>query len=75
MLIPVGAVVVAALPTLTSVALGLVLGAASGALVYIGAGHLLPEVHSERSTWTAAAVFPLTLVVTTLLFVQLLPHE
>ena len=74
-LIPAGAALVAAVPTLGSEAVGALLGAASGALVYIGAGHLLPEAQSERSTVTAAAVFPLALVVTTLLFVALLPHE
>jgi zinc transporter ZupT len=74
-LIPAGAVIVVALPAMSDVAFGVLLGAASGALVYIGAGHLLPEVHSERSTWTAAAVFPLALVATTLLFVQVLGHE
>ena len=72
LLVPVGAIVVVALPSLSGVPLGVLLGGASGALVYIGAGHLLPEVHSERSTWTAAAFFPLALVATTLLFVQVL---
>jgi zinc and cadmium transporter len=75
LLIPAGAVLVVALPALGGVALGALLGAASGALVYIGAGHLLPEIQAERSTWTAAAVFPVALVATTLLFVQLLGHE
>ena len=75
LLIPVGAALVAALPAPGTDALGLILGAASGALVYIGAGHLLPEAQSERSTLTVAAVFPLALVATTLLFVALLPHE
>ena len=74
-LIPAGAAIVVALPSLGAVAFGVLLGMASGALVYIGAGHLLPEVQSERSTWTAAAVFPLALVMTTLLFVQLLEHD
>ncbi len=74
-LIPVGAAIVVALPSLGAVAFGVLLGTASGALVYIGAGHLLPEAQSERSTWTAAAVFPLALVVTTLLVVQLLEHD
>jgi zinc and cadmium transporter len=74
-LIPAGAAIVVALPSMSSVAFGILLGAASGALVYIGAGHLLPEVHSERSTWTAAAVFPLALVATTLLFVQVLGND
>jgi zinc transporter ZupT len=74
-LIPVGAAIVVALPSMSSAAFGALLGAASGALVYIGAGHLLPEVHSERSTWTAAVVFPLALVATTLLFVQVLGPE
>ena len=75
LLIPIGAAIVAALPAPSAVALGGILGAASGALVYIGAGHLLPEAQSERSTLTVAAVFPLALVATTLLFVALLPHE
>jgi zinc and cadmium transporter len=74
-LIPVGAAIVAALPTPSAVTVGAILGAASGALVYIGAGHLLPEAQSERSTLTVAAVFPLALIATTLLFVALLPHE
>ena len=74
-LIPLGAATVAALPALTAAALGGVLGAASGALVYIGAGHLLPEAQSERSTLAVVGVFPLALVATTLLFVALLPHE
>jgi zinc and cadmium transporter len=75
LLIPIGASIVAALPAPGDAAVGAILGAASGALVYIGAGHLLPEAQSERSTLTVAAVFPLALLATTLLFLALLPHE
>ncbi len=74
-LIPVGAASVTALPAPSAVTVGAILGAASGALVYIGAGHLLPEAQSERSTLTVAGVFPLALIATTLLFVALLPQE
>jgi len=74
-LIPIGAAVTVALPSLSALALGTLLAAAGGALVYIGAGHLLPEAQSERTTPVVASIFPVALVLTTVLFVTVLPHE
>ena len=56
--IPAGALGVAALPSLEGAELGALLAAAGGALAYIGAGHLLPEAHSEHPSLSSALSFP-----------------
>lgn len=66
--IPVGALLVVAAPELAGRSLGMLVGAAAGALLYIATGHLLPEAHSEERRPGIAAAFA-TALVGTVLFV------
>jgi zinc transporter ZupT len=66
-MIPLGALVVLASPTLSGTSLGVLIGIAAGALVYIATGHLLPEAHSEERRPGIAAAFSIALLGTVLL--------
>lgn len=66
-LIPVGALLVALAPELTGDALGVLVAAAAGALLYIATGHLLPEAHSEERRPGIAAAFTASLLATIML--------
>jgi zinc transporter ZupT len=66
-MIPLGALVVLASPTLSGTSLGVFIGIAAGALVYIATGHLLPEAHSEERRPGIAAAFSIALLGTVLL--------
>lgn len=70
--IPVGALAVAALPSLQGAELGALLAAAAGALAYIGAGHLLPEAHAEHPTLSSSALFPASLLGTAVLLLYVI---
>ncbi|HVE68871.1 MAG TPA: ZIP family metal transporter [Solirubrobacteraceae bacterium] len=70
--IPAGALVTAALPGLEGEHLGALLGAAGGALAYIGAGHLLPEAHAEHPSLFVSALFPAALLSTAVLLLYVL---
>lgn len=66
-LIPAGALIELATPGTTSDGtLGVLVGGAAGALLYIATGHLLPEVHSEESRPGIAAAFLVALLGTVL---------
>jgi zinc transporter ZupT len=65
-LIVVGALVVVLSPDLTDGSLGMLVGVAAGALLYIATGHLLPEAHSEERRPGIAAAFTIALVGTVL---------
>lgn len=67
-MIVVGALVVVAAPRLAGDTLGVLIGAAAGALVYIATGHLLPEAHSEERRPALAAAFAVALIGSVLLF-------
>lgn len=64
--IPLAAMLTLTLPTPGPGSLAAMLGAAGGALTYVSASHLLPEVQSERPNRTTALVFVATLLLTTL---------
>ena len=64
--IPLSTVFTLTLPSPGEGALAAMLGAAGGALTYVSAAHLLPEVQSERPSRTTALVFVATLLLTTL---------
>lgn len=66
-LIPVGTLLVIAAPNPSDTVLGWLLGIAAGALLYIAAGHLLPEAHSEERRPTIAVAFATALIGTVLL--------
>jgi zinc transporter ZupT len=66
-MIPLGALVVLASPALSGTSLGVLIGVAAGALVYIATGHLLPEAHSEERRPGIAAAFSFALLGTVLL--------
>lgn len=66
-LIPIGAGVVALVPDLGTQTLGILVGVAAGALIYIATGHLLPEAQSEQRRPLLAAAFATALVGTILL--------
>lgn len=69
--IPLSAIVTLSLPTPSEGILAAMLGAAGGALTYVSAAHLLPEVQSERPNRTIALVFVATLLLmTVILFVM-----
>jgi zinc transporter ZupT len=70
--IPLGALFIAALPDLSTSTSGMLGAVSAGALLYIGAGHLLPEAHAEEPSWTVALGFPVTVVLTALLFLRVL---
>ncbi|MCW2955802.1 MAG: zinc/iron permease [Thermoleophilia bacterium] len=70
-MIPLGATVVTLLPNLSDGSLGVLIGIAAGALLYIATGHLLPEAHSEERHLAAAATFAVALVATILLVTAL----
>lgn len=56
LLIPVGTLVVLAVPELAEHTLGWLIAVAAGALLYIATGHLLPEAQSENPhPWVAVA--------------------
>jgi zinc transporter, ZIP family len=63
--IPLSSVLTLTLPTPGEGTLAAMLGAAGGALTYVSASHLLPEVQSERPNRTTALVFVATLLLTT----------
>jgi ZIP family zinc transporter len=65
-LIPVGTLLVIALPNPSAEMLGWLIGMAAGALLYIAAGHLLPEAHSEERRPLIAAAFATALIGTVL---------
>lgn len=65
--IPIAAAVTAAVPSTGTGLSGVLLGAAAGVLTYISASHLLPETQRETQVVVPAAVFVLSLVLTTLL--------
>ena len=65
LVIPLATGVTLALPAPSESSLGLLLGAAGGALAYVSASHLLPEVQAERPRRTSGFVFVLALVGTT----------
>lgn len=65
-MIPLGAGVVLAAPALADASLGILVGIAAGALLYIATGHLLPEAHSEERRPGIAAAFTAALVGTVL---------
>ncbi|MCZ4497246.1 MAG: Zinc transporter ZupT [Thermoleophilia bacterium] len=65
-MIPLGALLIALLPNLSDGSLGVLVGLAAGALLYIATGHLLPEAHSEEKHLGAAATFAVALVATIL---------
>ena len=70
--IPAGALAVAALPSLEGAELGALLAAAGGALAYIGAGHLLPEAHSEHPSLSSGSLFPASLLGTAVLLLYVI---
>jgi zinc transporter ZupT len=57
MLIPLAAAGTLLLPVTSTRAAGTLLGASAGALVYIGATHLLPEIHADNHRRAGAGVF------------------
>ena len=61
-LIPVGALLVLAVPDLGGSTLGALIGVAAGALLYIATGHLLPEAQSEERRPGLAAAFAVALL-------------
>jgi len=63
--IPLASVLTLTLPTPGTGTLAAMLGAAGGALTYVSASHLLPEVQSERPNRTSAVIFVVTLLLTT----------
>ena len=65
-MIPAGALLIALLPNLGDAGLGTLIGMAAGALIYISAGHLLPEAHSESRDLGATTAFVVALVATVL---------
>lgn len=70
-LIPIGALIEVIVPGGASGdTLGIMIGGAAGALLYIATGHLLPEAHSEESRPTIAAAFLIALL-GTMLFVTM----
>jgi zinc transporter ZupT len=68
LVIPLATGVTLALPAPSESSLGLLLGAAGGALAYVSASHLLPEVQAERPRRSSGFVFVLALVGTTVAF-------
>lgn len=73
--IPIGALVVEAMPPLSEATLGLLLAAAAGALVYVSVGHLLPEAQREgRAPALTVLAFPAVLLATAWIFVSVLRH-
>jgi len=66
-LIPVGTLVVLLAPNPSDSALGILLGVAAGALLYIATGHLLPEAQSEERRPGIAGAFSIALICTMLL--------
>lgn len=70
--IPFGAIVVVLLPDIGASTAGVLGGMSAGALIYIGAGHLLPEAQHEHPSWIVAMGFPITVCATALLFLSVL---
>lgn len=64
--IPLSAVLTMTVPAPGEGVLAAMLGTAGGALTYVSASHLLPEVQSERPARTIALVFVAALLLTTL---------
>jgi len=62
-LIPVTALIAAAVPLPDDRVHGVLLGAASGILTYLGAAHLLPEARSEHPSRASGALFAGTFIV------------
>lgn len=73
-MIVVGAMLVIAVPDLSGQTLGVLIGAAAGALLYIATGHLLPEAHSEERRPGIALAFCVALI-GTVLFVGAMHDE
>ena len=71
--IPIGATAVLAAGTLSSDHLGVLLGAAGGALTYVATGNLLPEVQSEQPGWLIALTFAATLLLAVCWFTVIAP--
>lgn len=69
LMIPVGALVVVALPLADDTVAGAVTGLAAGALTYVAGAHLLPEVQAEDADRTIVLAFPAALLITTLALV------
>jgi zinc and cadmium transporter len=65
-MIPLGALVVLAVPDPSSTMLGTIIGISAGALLYIASGHLLPEAQSEHRRPGIAAAFATALLGTVL---------
>lgn len=63
--IPLAAGLTTAFPIAGEGTLGLLVGAAGGALAYMGSAHLLPEAQAEHPGKVTGGLFVLTLVVTT----------
>ena len=66
-MIPLGALMILALPPLSDHVLGTLVAGAGGALCYVACGHLLPEAQSERHA-VVAPVFVIALLLTTTWF-------
>jgi ZIP family zinc transporter len=65
-MIPLGAIIVIAVPHLAGSTLGVLLGVAAGALIYVASGHLLPEAHSEERRPFIALLFAAAILGTVL---------
>ena len=74
LLIPLATALTRLLPVGSPAALGTLLGASAGLLVYIGAAHLLPEVEANRHNRNAALAFVATLLAMTIVSVTFLGH-
>jgi ZIP family zinc transporter len=66
-MIPLGAILILALPPMSDHVLGTLVAGAGGALCYVACGHLLPEAQSERHA-VVAPVFVIALMLTTTWF-------
>ena len=66
LVIPMTTAITVVLPVATDQALGAMMGASAGLLVYIGAAHLLPEVRAQRHSGRLGIVFAVTLAIMTI---------
>ena len=71
-IIPLATAVTVLLPTGSARSMAILLGASAGLLIYIGAAHLLPEVHANRHNRGTAIVFAATLMLMSLLAVTVI---
>ena len=74
LVIPLAALSTRALPVPDEHGLGVLVGAAAGVLVYMGATHLLPETQTDAAGRLSGIVFAATLVATALMLTTVFGH-